>query len=486
MSQDDELLYLSATELARRIRTKQLSSRRAVEAHVHAIETVNPAINAVVAERFAAARAEAGRADAVARDSHPDDLPPFHGVPCTIKECFALEGMPNTSGLVARRGIVADRDATAVARMRAAGFIPLGVTNVSELCMWMESDNKVYGRSNNPYDPGRIVGGSSGGEGAIVGAGASPVGLGSDIGGSIRMPAFFNGVFGHKCTGGMVPNTGQYPEAHGPAARYCVTGPITRRAEDLYPMMQLLSGPDGKCEGATERIPLLDPASVDLRGLEVVNIPDDGRIPVSGELRRAQQRALDYLASRGAKVRTHRPKLLKHGLEIWSSALSDNGQPYAELLGNGDPVKGTSALFEFVRGRSPYTLPSIILVLAEELIGSAQEQKAEFVQMGRELYADLEREVGPDAVFLYPPHAWTAPRHRVPMLIPFLFVYTAALNILEVPSTAVPLGLDAKGLPLGVQVAALRGRDHLALAVARELERGFGGWVRPQLGRVAS
>lgn len=481
MPNDDELLYLSATELARRIRSRALTSRQAVDAHIRAVERVNPAINAMVVERFADARREADLADARLADTHPDDLPLFHGVPCSIKECFALTGMPNTSGLVARRGIIAEKDATAVERMRSAGFIPLGVTNVSELCMWMESDNKVYGRSNNPYDPSRIVGGSSGGEGAIVGAGASPVGLGSDIGGSIRMPAFFNGVFGHKCTGGMVPNTGQYPEAHGPAARYCVTGPIVRRAEDLYPMMKLLSGPDGLCEGATENIPLLDPAGVSLRGLEVVDIPDDGRIPVSGELRRAQRRALDYLASRGAKVRTYRPKLLKHGLEIWSSALSDNGQPYADLLGHGTPVKGLAALTDFVRGRSPYTLPSIVLVLAEELLGTAAEQKAGFVEMGRELYADLEREIGPDAVFLYPPHAWTAPKHRVPMLLPFLWVYTAALNILEVPSTAVPLGLGSHGLPLGVQVAALRGRDHLTLAVARELERGFGGWVRPPM-----
>lgn len=190
----EELLYLSASEIARRIRSRKLTSREAVETHIREIERVNPVINAVVADRFAEAREEAARADELTFASHRDDLPEFHGVPCTIKECFALEGMPNTSGLVARIGTVASSDATAVDRMRKAGFVPMGVTNVSELCMWMESDNKVYGRTSNPYDARRIVGGSSGGEGAIVGSGASPIGLGSDIGGSIRMPAFFNGV----------------------------------------------------------------------------------------------------------------------------------------------------------------------------------------------------------------------------------------------------------------------------------------------------
>jgi len=481
MSADDELYYLSATELARRIRSKRLTSRQAVDAHIRAVERVNPVLNAVVRDRFASARSEADAADARTRDVHADDLPAFHGVPCTIKESFALTGMPNTSGLVARTGITATEDATAVARMRAAGFIPIGVTNTSELCMWMESDNKVYGRTNNPYDPSRIVGGSSGGEGAIVGAGASPIGVGSDVGGSIRMPAFFNGVFGHKCTGGLVPNTGQYPLATGASARYCVTGPIARRAEDLFPSLSLMAGPDGFCEGATSAVRLVDPGSIDLRGLEVVNIPDDGRIPVSGALREAQARVVTRLRGRGMRVRDYRPKLLRHGLEMWSACLSTSGQPYADLLGDGTPVDGLAALGEFVRGRSPFTLPSIALVILEGLVKSMDEGNARFVAMKDELYAELEREIGPDAVFLYPSHSWTAPRHRVPLLVPVLWTYTAALNVLEVPVTQVPLGLDDDGIPLGIQVGALRGGDSRTIAVALELERAFGGWVRPAL-----
>src|SRR5258708_16320393 len=202
----DDIRLLSGTALARRIRSGALTSRDAVERHIAQIEAVNPTINAVVCHRFDAARAEADDADARRASASPEELPPFHGVPCTIKETFCLTGMPNASGLLARRGLVSESDAPPVARLRRAGAIPLGVTNTSELAMWMESTNKVYGRSNNPYDPTRIVGGSSGGEAAIIAAGGSPFGLGSGIGGSIRGPCFFNRIFGPKPTGGLVPN----------------------------------------------------------------------------------------------------------------------------------------------------------------------------------------------------------------------------------------------------------------------------------------
>ena len=138
--------------------------------------------------------------------------PPLLGVPCTIKESFAVAGMPHTSGSVARKDVIAEHSATAVAAARqAAGAIPLGVTNTSELTMWIESDNRVWGRTNNAYDATRTAGGSSGGEGAAIGSGFAPIGLGTDIGGSIRLPAFFNGVFGHKPSGCLVPITGHYP-----------------------------------------------------------------------------------------------------------------------------------------------------------------------------------------------------------------------------------------------------------------------------------
>lgn len=197
-SRSEKILRSSATELARAIRHGELRSIEVVNAHLDRIAAVNPQLNAVVYDLAPSARAMAKEADA-ARERGAD-LGPLHGVPCTIKESFAMPETPFTSGLVARIGIRPSETATAVKRLVDAGAIPMGKTNVSELCMWMEGNNKVYGRTNNPYDPSRIVGGSSSGEGAIIGAGGSPFGLGSDIGGSIRMPAFFNGIFGHGCS----------------------------------------------------------------------------------------------------------------------------------------------------------------------------------------------------------------------------------------------------------------------------------------------
>ena len=159
--------------------------------------------------------------------------------------------MPNCAGLVALRDRRAETNAPAVQRLIDAGFIPLGVTNTSEMTMWIESVNRVYGRTRNAYDPHRTAGGSSGGEGAAVGSGGSPVGLGSDIGGSIRVPAFFNGVFGHKPSPGLVPNTGQYPSTAGEAAFMLTIGPLARHAEDLMPVTRIIAGPDGRTSAAS-------------------------------------------------------------------------------------------------------------------------------------------------------------------------------------------------------------------------------------------
>ena len=476
----DPLLRASATRLAALIKNRVITSREIVEAHIAQIERVNPTIRAVVRKRYEDARREARAADD--RITHGDNrsLPPFHGVPCTIKECFALTGMPNSGGLVARKDVVATGVAPAVARLRTAGAIPLGVTNLSELCMWMESNNRVYGRSNNPYDPSRIVGGSSGGEGAIVGAGASPFGLGSDIGGSIRMPAFFNGVFGHKPTGTMVPGSGQFPLAHGSALRMLTTGPIARCAEDLMPVLRVLAGPDGLDEQCTS-FELGDPAAVDLSTLTVTSIEDNGFSTVTDDLRLSQRRVVDHLRSLGAQVRTaHLPKL-SASLDIWAALMSAAGGPtFAELLGNGVAVRPGRELLRWITGRSPHTLPAIGLVLIENYPKLGAKRAARALELAVELRRELVTLIGPHGVLIYPSYPEPAPKHVRPFLPPIHWTYTALINAMELPSTQVPLGLDHEGLPLGVQVVGVHGDDHRTIAVALELERAFGGWVPPK------
>jgi fatty acid amide hydrolase 2 len=475
----NHLLESSATEIARRIRTGETTSVEAVEAHIARLREVNPTLNAMVADRFDEALDEARAADRRVAAGGPDGLPPFWGVPCSIKEAFAVAGMPQTGGLLARKGHVADKDAATVARLRAAGAIPLGVTNVSELCMWMESNNTVYGRTSNAYDPTRTCGGSSGGEAAVVGAGAAPFGLGSDIGGSIRMPAFFNGVFGHKPTGGMVPATGQFPISHGAALRMLATGPICRRAEDLWPLLRILAGPDGEDDGCVP-FALGDPDTVRIEGLRVLDVEDNGCVRVSDDLRDAQRRAAEALARRGARVERARVPDLKWSLPIWSSLMALAGGPsFAERLGSGVPVSAAAELVRFLLGRSAHTLPAIGLVAIERLQGTSPGMMNRFAEKGRLLREELVERIGPNGVMLYPSYPTPAPKHGKPLLPPFQWVYTAILNAMQMPSTQVPLGLNAQGLPLGVQVVAVHGRDHVSIAVARVLEEEFGGWVPP-------
>src|SRR5215467_7061994 len=205
----DELIYSSATSLARAIREKQVSSHEVVEAYIHRIEAVNPRLNAVVQLTADTALARAKQADvALARREING---PLHGVPITIKDSFDTEGIISTAGTKGRVSFIPQQDATAVARMRAAGAIILGKTNLPELSLAYESNNLIYGRTNNPYDLSRTPGGSSGGESAIIAAGGSPLGLGTDGFGSIRLPAHFCGIAGLKPTAGRVPYTGLLP-----------------------------------------------------------------------------------------------------------------------------------------------------------------------------------------------------------------------------------------------------------------------------------
>src|SRR3954465_4050669 len=324
---------------AARTRAGDLTSREVVEAHIARLQAMQPRTAAIAFALYDAARSAADEADAFTGDP-----PPLHGVPCTIKESFAAEGLPNAAGLVSRRDFRSERDAPTVARLREAGAIPLGLTNTSELCMWIESENRIYGRSSSAYDGRRVAGGSSGGEGAAVGSGGSPFGLGADIGGSIRIPAFFNGVFGHKATPGVVTNEGQFPAAEGESDRLLATGPICRRAEDLMPVLRILAGPDG--DG------LADPDAVAVEGLEVVVIERDGVLPVSRRMAGALQRAAGALQALGARVRTEKLPGLRGAFNIYLSELSAANTPtFAEVLGDGEPAR----LRDVIRRGAPHT-----------------------------------------------------------------------------------------------------------------------------------
>jgi len=476
----DELLQVSALELARRISTGETSSVTAVEEHIERTKQVNPQLNAVVRDRFEHARLEAKQADEQVREARAtgEELPALLGVPCTIKESIALTGMPNSAGVLSRASVIARTDATTVARLRAAGAIPIGVTNTPEITAWTATFNNVYGQTNNAYDPARIAGGSSGGEGAIVGAGGSPFGLGTDVGGSIRIPAFCNGIFGHKPSGGLVPGTGQYPEYTGEVLRINTTGPLARRAQDLMPLLRILAGPDGIDTGC-EPMELGDPGAVDLETLRVLVVEGDGSRRRPREvLRFAQQRAAYALAARGSSVEMAVIPGFRRSVAIAAGTLTLAGIDFEAALADGRPFSLRREWSRLARGRSNHSYPPMLGATLIRLAGLVPKAMGRGRDQGRELAAELEQRLGDDGVMLYPTATRPAPYHGFDASS--AFPYTGIFNALGLPVTQVPLGLEpATGLPLGVQVVAAHGRDHLTIAVAQALEAALGGWVPP-------
>lgn len=477
MAPPPRALLASASELASQIRRGTTTSREVVAAHIEAIRRVNPSLNAMVRDRFDDAMKEAAAADARVSSEPTASLPPLIGVPCTIKECFAVRGMPQSAGLKARRDVVASADATVVSRLQDAGAIVLGVSNTSELCMWMESDNRVYGRTNNPYDPSRSAGGSSGGEASLVGAGLSPFGLGSDVGGSIRIPAGFCGVFGHKPSGGLVPSTGQYPIAKGGAQTFLTTGPLTRRAEDLMPILRLLAGPDGSDLGCAA-LPLVDPSEHSLADHPVFIARFPRRAKISPTQLKATEDAAIALESTGARCREIDMPAFAKTLAWWAAGLtSDGNAPYRKMLGLRGPW---SLLRQFARlplRRADHTLPSLVLASVDRRVLGAQTQRR-LLDHAQRCSSLIQEKLG-TGIMIAPSYPRVAPRHGHAMMRPFAAYATLVFNVLELPVTQVPMGLDKDGVPTGVQIVASHGHDHRTICAAQHLERRFGGWTPP-------
>jgi len=469
----------SATDLARAIRTGELTSREVVEAHIERLEHTQERINAVVVDRYDRAREEADTADRlVAEATDPDDLPPLLGVPCTIKESIAMQGMPNCAGLVSRRDWRSTENAPTVQRLLDAGTIPLGVTNTPELCLWIETENRTYGRTHNAYDSGRTAGGSSGGEGAVVGIGGSPIGLGADIGGSIRLPAFFNGVFGLKPSPGLVPSTGQFPTTETEIAAMMLTiGPITRRAEDLIPVLRVIAGADG-IDPYVRDAEIGDPADVSIAGLRVVLSEDASYKEVSRELRHAREHAADALRQAGATVEAVSMKSMRKALELYIAVLKlEAGVNVANLI-----VAEGSSHVSFgagLRRKGPHTRALRLLLFSEWLTSKMPQGRMRKAVAARQAFQDEVTDVIGDGVMLHPTHPRVAPKHGKTIGRPWVLTSTAVFNLAGLPVAQIPLGLNARGIPLGVQAAAGPDRDHVAVAVALALERAMGGWVPP-------
>ena len=474
----DELFTLSVKEMAKRIRAGELSPSRALEAHIRRIEEVNPALNAVIVKRYEEARAEAKAAEARLAKSR-EGLPPLFGVPCTIKDTYAVKGLPFAAGVWARRDLIADSDATVVERVKQAGAIIMGKTNVPEAAMWCETYNHVYGRTRNPYDLSRGVGGSSGGEGAIVAAAASPFGIGSDIGGSIRYPSAFNGVAGHKPTGGLVPGTGHWPPSRGPLGPYCTYGPLARRVEDLAYILPILAGPDGK-DPACQKAELKSPDTVDRSKLKVFFFDDNGQARTGADVKRAVAQAASALADRKIPVEQWRPEGLEHSMDIWQAGMAQNPVPFVKWIAGDEPINLGWELIRLILRRSKITFPALGTALIEKPNQLLMGRHKKFLALADDLRRRIEEGLGDHGVLICPVFPEPAPKHTWIWLDFFGVGYSGVMNILQFPSTIVPIFHRPDGVPVSVQIVAPRWQDHRTLAAAKILEEIFGGWKPPE------
>src|SRR6202451_2537282 len=308
-----ELTFLPAVVMAEQIRKSALSPVELVEAHLARIEKLNPKLNAFVHLDAEGARRQARAAEeAVTRH---EKLGPLHGVPISIKSSIEVTGFRCESGTKLRAGFVAAQDAPLVSRLRQAGAIILGTTNAPELLMAWETDNLLYGRTNNPWDRSRTPGGSSGGEAAAIAAGCSAGGVGSDGGGSIRVPAHFSGVFGLKPTPGRVPSTGHYPASAGPFAQLGVVGPMARTVADVARLFSVTAGHDIG-DPVSAPVPLRAWSDAEILKLRVAYFEDDGATPVTAETAAAVRAAAEALRGQGFQVEAWRAQHLGRGWRL--------------------------------------------------------------------------------------------------------------------------------------------------------------------------
>jgi fatty acid amide hydrolase len=500
----DEIIYANARDLAARIRSGELSSVDAVTAHIRRIQAVNSKLNAVVVPLFDEALRQAAAADA--RRMRGEKLGALHGLPITVKEIFELEGTPCSAGIAGRKNVVASADGSQVARLRGAGAIVVGKTNLSQLMIYVEADNPVYGRTNNPWNLDRAPGGSSGGEGAILAAGGSALGLGADIGGSIRNPAHSCGICGLMPTSGRVERAGEYDPNGREGGVRSQPGPMARSARDVALMASVL------CSDETSGSPAWrDPASLSVRGLKIGVYDDDGFFGASPAVRRAVHEAAAALEQRGARVETFSPPDVPYAIGLYLTMFAaDRLSVQDAALGASKRDPRVAMLVQLARlpdGLRPL-IAGISSMLGQrrtaQLVRSAHASTpAAFAALAAARTEYQQRflaklDAGGFDALLCPPFALPALTHGGSTYLTDAISYTALYNFLGWPAGVVPVtrvreGEESDrrssgdiversaravergsvGLPIGVQVAARPLRDELVLSIMMALEDAF-------------
>ncbi len=433
--------------MARMVRAGEVSAAELFAAHVEQIRTINPQLNAIT-ELLAASPAETGG--------------PLTGVPFSVKDSIDVRGAKTTAGTMGRRNAgPAQKDATLVRRLRAAGGVPLAKTNLPDLLFSFESDNLIYGRTNNPYDRARTSGGSSGGEAALIAACGSPLGLGSDCLGSVRVPAAFCGIASIKPTSGRLPRTGHVPPAGGWAEALWQIGPMARRIEDLVLAMKLLAADDDD-DFTSPPMPLVE--SKKWKDLRLAFFVDNGFARCAPEIEGAVRQCAEFLSQSGIMVEEQRPPGVEQAYDLELALLgADGAEGIDTYLKEAGSTGVHPFLTHFVDQMRPYRM-------------SAAEFAKRWAQWD-EYRANLRRFFRQYDAVLCPVYTHTALKHGESIIEENFhgFSYTMAWSVAGAPAATVRCASHA-GLPVNVQVVTKPWDDMLALEICRSIEDWFGGW----------
>jgi Asp-tRNA(Asn)/Glu-tRNA(Gln) amidotransferase A subunit family amidase len=462
--------YATIHQLSGAIRSKSISPVEVVDSHLKAIEAWQPALNAFVHLDAEAARHQAQAAESAVSNAAP--LGPLHGIPLTIKSCIDVAGWPCPAGSLLRGEYVPKHDAPLVARLKSAGAVLLGNTNTPEFLMAYESNNLLTGRTSNPWSLTYSAGGSSGGEAAAIAAGCSMGGVGSDGGGSIRVPAHFCGICGLKPTPGRVPSTGHFPPGAGAFSWIGVVGPMARTIADVRLLFEVMAGPDAG-DALSSPVPLLIHSKNNLRGLRVGILESNALGAASAETTAAAEQAAKWLADQGFAIEPMRIDGLDRALELWWFFFGHVIGHLLQKAVGGNEEKISPALREYLsiaNSGNPITIDQFIEACAERDL----------------LRAKILRQMQNVPVLLSPVSSAPAFRHGEGNYRPgtsYLDTmrFSQWLNLTGFPGVSVPIRLSTEGLPIGVQLIGRPFEDEQLLSVAEAIETSRGKWQPPPL-----
>ena len=453
----------SACELLLLLGRKKVSALELADEYIGQIERLNPHINALV--DFDAERV---RAQARAIDNSSAPVGRLAGLPVTVKSSISTAGCRCEIGSLVNRGSVPTKDATVVTRLRQAGAVILGTTNCPEYLMAYVTENQLHGRTNNPWNLDYTPGGSSGGESAAIASGMSAGGLGSDSGGSVRVPAHFTGICSLKPTPGRIPGEGHLPPCIGPFSFLGAIGPMARTIDDITLLFDQLSGQD-PTDPVSPPV-MLEPAWLeDVKYLTIGYFEEDGITPVTPETRQAVRDAAETLRRAGFEVQPFRPKALEQARKLWELFFVRCGAMFEEPLVRGHEDK-LSPVFRDFLARAHAAPP----LTAEELLNAWAEadiiRGKLLVQM--QDFPLLLCPVCSVPAFRHGERSWTIDGQQVEYLDAMR--YTQWFNLLAAPAAVVPVGRSPEGLPIGVQLVGRPFEDEVVLKVASVIDHEFG------------